>query len=224
MELKYRTLGIASAGGFRVAGSGSLQVIDWDDGKPFDQYEYFTGATNTQTHAFDAFVGFRTANVFHNNDIGTLTFSDDGTLYPATAKIVSILGDLPDGMNTIFVVGCDAFGSDNSNIGQLDLTNCPLIYWISIQNNTLLLGVDTALLFPAPQPSLRIMNITNNAFTSTNVDTFINDFCNNSWNGTVGGGSLGLSMGTMGAPTAASLTNRNALAATTPPWTQVYNP
>ena len=224
MELKFRVTPIALSSGFRVAGSGSLQVIDWGDGKPYEQYEYFTGANNTQTHTYDSFTGFRTANVFHNNDIGQLTFVEDGIFYPATAQIVSILGKLPDGMNTIFIVSCPNFGSDNSFIGQLDLNNCPLIYWISIQNNTSLVGVDTSLLFPAAQPNLRIMNITNNAFTSTNVDSFVNDFANNSWNGTVGGGALGMNLGAMAAPTAASLTNRNALAATTPPWTLAFTP
>lgn len=225
MQLKYRTSGSgARSGGFRVAGSGSLQVLDWGDGKPYEQYEYFTGANNTQTHSYDAFAGFRTANVFHNNDIGQLTFVEDGIFYPATANIVSILGNLPDGMNTIFVVSCPALGVDNSDIGQIDLNNCPLIYWISIQNNTSLLGMDTSLLFPAAQPSLLVMNITNNAFTSTNVDSFVNDFANNSWNGTTGGGLLGMHLGAMAAPTAASLTNRNALAATTPAWTLNFTP
>jgi hypothetical protein len=222
MELKYRRIAGSCAGGFRVAGSGSLQVIDWGDGKPLDQYEYFTGANNTQTHSYDAGGGFTTAKVFHNNDIGQLTFVEDGIFYPATAQIVSILGDLPDGMNTIFVVSCPNFGSDNSFIGQLDLVNCPLIYWISIQNNTSLVGVDTSLLFPSAQPSLRIMNITNNAFTSTNVDGFVNDFCDNSWNGTTGGGGMSFLGAGMGNPTAASLTNRNLLLATTPPWTILF--
>ena len=225
MELKFGVDSFDTDCGFRVAGSGSLQVIDWGDSSVFDQYEYFTGANNTQTHTYVGSPSLtRTANVFHNNDIGQLTFVEDGIFYPATAQIVSILGELPDGMNTIFIVSCPNFGSDNSFIGQLDLTNCPLIYWISIQNNTSLVGVDTSLLFPAAQPNLRIMNITNNAFTSTNVDSFVNDFANNSWNGTVGGGALGMNLGAMAAPTAASLTNRNALAATTPPWTLAFTP
>jgi len=222
MELKFRTLVIASAGGFRVAGSGSLQVIDWGDGKPLDQYEYFTGALNTQTHDYDAFAGFRTANVFHNNDIGQLNFAEDGTFYPATATIVSILGDLPDGMNTIFIVDCDAFGADNSYIGQLDLTNCPLIYWIAIQTNANLLGVDTSLLFPAPQPNLLVINMSNNIFPDAAVDAVINDFADNSWNGTLGGGGMSFLGAGMGNPTAASLTNRNLLLATTPPWTILF--
>jgi hypothetical protein len=222
MELKFRRIAGACAGGFRVAGSGSLQVIDWGDGKPFDQYEYFTGANNTQTHSYDAGGGFTTANIFHNNDIGQLTFAEDGIFYPATAQIVSILGDLPDGMNTIFIVDCDAFGADNSNIGQLDLTNCPLIYWISIQTNPNLLGVDTALLFPAPQPNLLVINMSNNIFPDAAVDQVINDFADNSWNGTTGGGAMGFLGASMGNPTAASLTNRNLLLATTPPWTILF--
>jgi hypothetical protein len=222
MELKYRTLTSATIGGFRVAGSGSLQVIDWGDGKPYDQYEYFTGVNNTQTHAYDAFAGFRTANVFHNNDIGQLTFAEDGSFYTATAQIVSILGDLPDGMNTIFIVDCDAFGVDNSNIGQLDLTNCPLIYWIAIQTNANLLGVDTSLLFPAPQPSLLVINMSNNIFPDAAVDTVINDYANTSWNGTLGGGGMSFLGAGMGNPTAASLTNRNLLLAATPPWSILF--
>lgn len=223
MELKYLT----SAGGdrscgFRVAGSGSLQVIDWGDGKPYDQYEYFTGATNTQTHIYAAFSGFRTANVFHNNDIGQLNFVEDGIAYPATSPIVSILGDLPDGMNTIFVVSCGSLGSDNAGIAQIDLTNCPLIYWIAIQTNTSLLGVDTSLLFPAPQPSLLVINMSNNIFPDAAVDQVINDFADNSWNGTTGGGGMSFLGAGMGNPTAASLTNRNLLLATTPPWTILF--
>jgi len=223
MELKYRTSGGgARSGGFIVAGSGSLQVLDWGDGKPYEQYEYFTGANNTQTHTYDAFAGFRTANVFHNNDIGQLQFAEDGSFYTATAQIVSILGDLPDGMNTIFVVDCDAFGVDNSDIGQLDLTNCPLIYWIAIQTNTNLLGVDTSLLFPAPQPSLLVINMSNNIFPDAAVDQVINDFADNSWNGTTGGGGMSFLGAGMGNPTAASLTNRNLLLATTPTWSILF--
>jgi hypothetical protein len=223
MELKYRTnVGAASSGGFRVAGSGSLQVIDWGDGKPLDQYEYFTGALNTQTHAYDAFAGFRTANVFHNNDIGQLNFQEDGVPYTATAKIVSILGDLPDGMNTIFVTFCDAFGVDNANIAQIDLNNCPLIYWIQIGSNPSLLGVDTALLFPAPQPSLLVINMAGNVFPDAAVDTVINDFADNSWDGTLGGGGMSFLGAGMGNPTAASLTNRNLLLAATPAWSILF--
>jgi len=223
MELKFRTSGGgARSGGFIVAGSGSLQVLDWGDGKPYEQYEYFTGANNTQTHTYDAFAGFRTANVFHNNDIGQLQFAEDGSFYTATAQIVSILGDLPDGMNTIFVVDCDAFGVDNSDIGQLDLTNCPLIYWIAIQTNTNLLGVDTSLLFPAPQPSLLVINMSNNIFPDAAVDAVINDFADNSWNGTLGGGGMSFIGAGMGNPTAASLTNRNLLTGATPPWTILF--
>jgi hypothetical protein len=222
MELKYRRISGSCAGGFRVAGSGSLQVIDWGDGKPYDQYEYFTGVNNTQTHAYDAGGGFTTANVFHNNDIGQLTFAEDGSFYTATAQIVSILGELPDGMNTIFIVDCDAFGADNSYIGQLDLTNCPLIYWIAIQTNTSLLGVDTALLFPAPQPSLLVINMSNNIFPDAAVDAVINDYANTSWNGTLGGGGMSFLGASMGNPTAASLTNRNLLLAATPPWSILF--
>jgi hypothetical protein len=223
MELKFATSGsIDTSCGFRVAGSGSLQVIDWGDGKPFDQYEYFTGALNTQTHAYSAFLGYRTANVFHNNDIGQLNFAEEGSFYTATSKITSILGDLPDGMNTVFVVSCLKFGDDNAGIGQLDLTNCPLIYWISIQTNNSLLGVDTALLFPAPQPNLLVINMSNNIFPDAAVDQVINDFADNSWNGTTGGGAMGFLGASMGNPTAASLTNRNLLLATTPPWTILF--
>jgi hypothetical protein len=223
MQLKYYVFtGISADAGFRVAGSGSLQVIDWGDSSAFDQYEYFTGSLNTQTHTYAAFLGYRTANVFHNNDIGQLNFAEDGTFYPATATIVSILGDLPDGMNTIFIVSCPTLGDDNSNVLQLDLTNCPLIYWIAIQTNTNLLGVDTALLFPAPQPSLLLINMSNNIFPDAAVDQVINDFANNSWNGTTGGGGLSFLGAGMGNPTAASLANRNLLLATTPPWTIVF--
>jgi hypothetical protein len=160
--------------------------------------------------------------VFHNNDIGQLTFAEDGSFYTATAQIVSILGDLPDGMNTIFIVDCDAFGVDNSNIGQLDLTNCPLIYWIAIQTNANLLGVDTSLLFPAPQPSLLVINMSNNIFPDAAVDTVINDYANTSWNGTLGGGGMSFLGAGMGNPTAASLTNRNLLLAATPPWSILF--
>jgi hypothetical protein len=224
MELKFLTIASAMGAGFRVAGSGSLQVIDWGDGKPYDQYEYFTGTTNTQTHAYDAFAGFRTANVFHNNDIGTLQFEESGFFYTATAKIVSVLGDLPDGMNTISIGNCTKIGTDNGDIAQIDLTNCPLIYYIQFINCTVLIGADTALLFPAPQPSLRFLLVNNCAFTSTNVDTFVNDFAVDSWNGTVGGGTINMTGGTSGAPTAASLTNRNLLLAATPAWTLNFNP
>ncbi len=223
MELKYRPQ-VTGGAGFGVSGSGSLQVIDWGDSSAFEQYEYFTGVTNYQTHTYTAMVGYRTANVFHNNDIGQLIFIESGSFYPAVVKLVSILGDLPDGLNTLLVGNCLALGIDNSNIAQIDLTNCPLIYWIQIASCTSLLGVDTALLFPAPQPSLLIMPITNNAFTSANVDTFVNDFANNSWNGTLGGGTLSMNVGSMGAPTAASLTNRNLLLAATPAWTLNFNP
>ena len=68
------------------------------------------------------------------------------------------------------------------------------------------------------------MPITNNQFTSANVDTFVNDFANNSWNGTLGGGSLSMNVGSMGAPTSASLTNRNLLLAATPAWTTNFTP
>lgn len=224
MQLKYLTLGSATNAGFRVAGSGSLQVIDWGDGKPFDQYEYFTGTTNTQTHAYDAFAGFRTANVFHNNDIGTLQFDESGFFYTATAKIVSVLNDLPDGLNTLSVGNCTKIGTDNGDVAQVDLNNCPLVYYIQFINCTLLLGADTSLLFPAPQPSLLFLFAVNCAFTSSNVDAFVNDFANNSWNGTTGGGTIGMSGGTSGAPTAASLTNRNALLAATPAWSLSFNP
>jgi len=224
MELKYLTLGISTECGFRVSGSGSLQVIDWGDGKPYDQYEYFTGAVNNQTHAYDTFLGFRTANVFHNNDIGQLWFSESGSFYPATAKIVSVLGDLPDGMNTILIGDCDKLGTDNGDVAQIDLTNCPLIYWIQIASCVNAVGVDTALLFPAPQPSVRVFSITNCAFPSAAVDATVNDFCNISWDGVVGGGGFSMFVGAMGAPTAASLTNRNLLLATTPPWVTNFNP
>jgi len=223
MELKFRPQ-ITGGAGFGVSGSGSLQVIDWGDSSAFEQFEYFTGVSNYQTHTYTAIVGYRTATVFHNNDIGQLIFNENGSFYPSVVKIVSVLGDLPDGMNTIFFISCLALGVDNSNIAQIDLTNCPLIYWIQIASCTSLLGVDTALLFPAPQPSLLIMPITNNAFTSANVDSFVNDFCDNSWNGTLGGGTLNMSGGSMAAPTAASLTNRNLLLAATPAWTTNFTP
>jgi hypothetical protein len=223
MELKYRPQ-VTGGAGFGVAGSGSLQVIDWGDSSAFEQYEYFTGVTNYQTHTYTAMVGYRTATVFHNNDIGTLQFDESGFFYPAVTKIVSILGDLPDGVNTIIVGNCLALGIDNSNIAQIDLTNCPLIYYIQFINCTVLLGVDTALLFPAPQPSLRFLYAVNCAFTSTNVDTFVNDFAVDSWNGTVGGGTIAINGGTSGAPTAASLTNRNLLLAATPAWSLTFNP
>lgn len=224
MELSFRRASGACAGGFRVAGSGSLQVIDWGDGKPYDQYEYFTGSNNTQTHSYSSGGGITTANVFHNNDIGQLTFNETGSFYPATAQIVSAKNDLPDGLNTIIFVSCLALGVDNSNIVEIDLNNCPLIYWIQIASCTSVLGVDTSLLFPAAQPALLNIFMTNNAFNSTNVDTVINDFVNNSWNGTLGGGNIAMNLGSMAAPTAASLTSRNALAATTPAWTQTYTP
>lgn len=223
MELKYSVDSFDTSCGFRVAGSGSLQVIDWGDGTSYQQYEYFTGSLNTQTHTYvgGALLSI-VANVFHNNDIGQLNFAEDGTFYPATSNIISILGDLPDGMNTIFVVSCPQFGIDNSNIGQLDLTNCPLIYWIAIQTNTNLLGVDTALLFPAPQPSLLVINMSNNIFPDAAVDAVINDYANTSWNGTLGGGGMSFLGAGMGNPTAASLTNRNLLLAATPPWSILF--
>jgi len=224
MELKYLTIASATNAGFRVSGSGSLQVIDWGDNKPLDQYEYFTGAINTQTHAYDAFAGFRTANVFHNNDIGQLQFNESGSFYTATAKIVSVLNDLPDGLNTLLIGNCTKLGTDNADVAQVDLTNCPLIYWIQITGCSTVIGVDTSLLFPAPQPSLLNIFMFSNAFTSTNVDTVINDFADNSWNGTLGGGNIAMNLGSMAAPTAASLTNRNLLAAATPAWTQTYTP
>jgi hypothetical protein len=143
MELKYRPQ-VTGGAGFGVGGSGSLQVIDWGDSSAFEQYEYFTGAFNYQTHTYTAMVGYRTATVFHNNDIGTLIFIESGSFYPAVVKLVSILGDLPDGLNTILVGNCLALGIDNSNIAQIDLTNCPLIYWIQIASCTSLLVVDTA--------------------------------------------------------------------------------
>jgi hypothetical protein len=223
MELKYSVDSFDTSCGFRVAGSGSLQVIDWGDGTSYQQYEYFTGALNTQTHTYVGGASLSiVANVFHNNDIGQLQFAEDGTFYTATSNIISILGDLPDGMNTIFVVSCPQFGIDNSNIGQLDLTNCPLIYWIAIQTNTSLLGVDTALLFPAPQPSLLVINMSNNIFPDAAVDAVINDYANTSWNGTLGGGGMSFLGAGMGNPTAASLTNRNLLLAATPPWSILF--
>lgn len=224
MELAFRRTSIACAGGFRVAGSGSLQVIDWGDGKPLDQYEYFTGATNTQTHSYSAGGGTTTANVFHNNDIGTLQFEESGGFYTATAKIVSALNDLPDGLTTISFSQCIALGDGSSNIAQVDLNNCPLIYYIQFINCASLLGANTSLLFPSLQPAVRFLLVNGCAFSSTNVDTFVNDFADNAWNGTTGGITINMTGGTSGAPTAASLTNRNLLLATTPPCILTFNP
>jgi len=224
MELAFRRTSIACAGGFRVAGSGSLQVVDWGDGKPYDQYEYFTGATNTQTHSYSSGGGTTTANVFHNNDIGTLQFEESGGFYTATAKIVSVLNDLPDGLTTISFSQCIALGIDSANIAQVDLNNCPLIYYIQFINCASLLGVNTSLLFPSLQPAVRFLLVNGCAFNSTNVDAFVNDFADNAWNGTTGGITINMTGGTSGAPTAASLTNRNLLLATTPPCTLAFNP
>jgi len=223
MELKYQIDTIDTACGFRVAGSGSLQVIDWGDSSALDQYEYFTGAINNQTHTYIGNVAlYRTANVFHNNDIGELRFAE--AFLPSTAKIVSIKGDLPDGMHTIQVGDCSALGTDSGGVAVIDLTNCPLIYWIQLITCVNAVAIDTAVLFPAPQPNLRIFRIINCSFTSGAVDDTVNDFCNISWDGVVGGGSFQMNLGAMAAPTAASLTNRNALLATTPPWVTTFTP
>lgn len=203
----------ATTCGYQYAGVNNKQVIDWGDGSGFDYYTNTDAAIHIPTHTYAASGTAKTARVFHNNLLGTLVFSE--TSYVSTSKLLSISGVLPSGLGTFGVAHASRFASATAGLATVDISMCPILIFVIFQNNSSLVGFTS--LFTTTLPILSQVNFNTNPLTSTAVDDLINTFKNDTWNGTLTGGTFYIKNTPPAPPTAASLASRTAL--TTASWT-----
>ena len=208
----YSGSATGGSNGFRYAGMSAQMVVDWNDGTNVDYYGNVPAATIV-THSFAA-----TANpsydvrYFHNNLIPEITWNETGGGYPVLDVFVyDHSGDMPAFMTSFVVSRCTQYGMLGSNV---DFTACA--NWITTIQIRSCTNYTAAPWATVAMPNLDAINLGQNGFTSTSVDTFFNDFETNVWNGTLASGAIDTAQSPASPPappTAASLTSRNALIA-----------
>lgn len=222
-----QTSGGSRTMGYRYAGVGNKQVIDFGDGSAYEYYNNLDALSYDVTHTFIDAAPTATVRVFHNSFIGNLQFREDGSYYPSTSALLQIGGVLPRNNDTTGTTGlqfleinnCDSFASNTSNIANLDISMCTNIVTLILANCAAV--QDFGNLFengtPPANPILSVLVLSGNPLTSTAVDDVFINFVANIWNGTLASGSIQVTCSPSQAPTAASSTERTAL--TTASWT-----
>ena len=190
----------------RTPTTPSKMVIDYVDGNVVS-YTNPASGMQTVTHSFDGVVsgGVKNVQVFHNDQIWTIEFTENGILYPATAEIVDITGDSP--LNLIAVAARVAAQIITFNF---DFSLLSLLQGVTFQNNTALKSVPD--LFQTAHPAFESLFCDDNNFDRTETDRIINDFVANSWDGTTAI-TMRITNTPAAAPTAASLAARTAMLA-----------
>lgn len=187
----------------QFGGYGSIQVIDWQDGSPYNAYQPADASVYTAEHA-NIGTGSILIIIFHNNNMIRAVFADSFNI---------LLNDIPQGsmQPNLEHFNIDAGASYTTPAMLPTLASSTLLKAIKIGSTDITSFSD---LFTFAFTQMKNIQVKNNKLSSAAVDDVFNGFVTNSPASLSGGGTIDTSLQTpLAPPTAASATARAALVA-----------
>jgi hypothetical protein len=194
----------------KIAGNGS-QVVDWGDMSTYTEIAPATLGIVNMNHAYAA-VGAVTANIFYEENVGTIALADTNATAPR-APITDVYGDLPSTLTFFGLSGSPSYGSLVSYVSNIDFTRCAsTITSISIFG-TNIVGWATGM-WSHNMVALNSIVTAGNKLTSSAVDQIFTEFVGATATPATSGAANTSGQTPAAPPTAASLAERNSLVST----------